>query len=402
MITSLFVALGLWFGASVTFASEFAPSPVPLFDEDNAPYKYSGILESNVGLGSGSVAIHPQLVLGCAHVNFDFPNSEWLSDIRWHWKWNGVGLPPGSGLLMDGQWNFDSYRKFVKSRYGLLDPRALNTDFVVNYSTTNTAGGEYADWIERGDLYLAKKLPKLITGYPIGLYTNPVGLYANYTDPAAQYRMHETGPFSTQFQFVDSRKYPNLMGARGVIGGQGNSGGPVWGVKDGQWAFAGVFTSIAFDTANNPYIGVYALGKSSWDRISSAIGTVGALPGQLSGNFLLSSVPAQTVDVGTVRRNFTVSGMVGFVDTMTLDLVIHHNRRSDLRVELTSPSGATVMVCNLGNRTGTSAKDLVCTGKKILGFRGFHANGVWILSVKDAYPENRGTLVSASLALTTH
>ena len=174
------------------------------------------------------------------------------------------------------------------------------------------------------------------------------------------------------------------------------------GWKNGEWALAGVLITGA-EVADEGYsfAGVYAIGKNAWGRIISALGTVGALPGQLSGSFSLAGVPAATVNSGTIVKKFTVSGLVGFIDTMTLDLVINHSRRNDLRVELRSPSGATLTMFNLGSRSGKSAGNLVCTGKKIPGFRGFPANGVWILSVKDAYPGNGGTLVSASLGLTT-
>lgn len=379
----------------VVWADDFSPSPVAILSEDDAPYKFTGIVESDMGTGSGSVAIHPKFVIGCAHVNYDDNNFEWLSDIRWHWKWNGLGFPPGPGLLMDGQYDFSSYSKNVKkSRYGMSDPSSYNYDFVVNFNTsTDTAGGEYADWIEKGNSYLqTAATPKLITGYPAGRYLDG--------DPD-EYRMHETGAFSGKFISQNS-KFTDYLGINGIETGPGNSGGPIWGRKDDEWALAGVLVSGS-EVADEGYsfAGVYAIGKNAWGRITSALGTVGALPGQLNGSFPVASVPAATNDSGTILKKFTVSGLVGFVDAMTIDLVINHNRRSDLRVELRSPSGVTLTLFNLGSRRGSSPRNLVCNAKKISGFRGFPANGVWILSVKDAYPGNTGTLVSASLNVTT-
>jgi len=382
----------------MVWADDFSPSPVPILDENQAPYKYTGMVESDLGYGSGSVAVHPQLVLGCAHVNYDDLNYQWLSEIRWHWKWNGAGLPPGGGLLMDGQYDFSTYGTNVRnSRWGAADPKSFNVDFVVNYSTANTAGGEYADWIEKGGSYLqTRATAKFITGYPSG----------RYADGAAdEFRMHETGPFSGKFA-PEVVKLPDYLGLDGVETGPGNSGGPIWGVKDGEWALAGVLISGA-ELADEGYsfAGVYAIGRNAWSRISSALGTVGALPGQLSGTFAIAGVPATITDAAprpaTITRKFTVSGMVGHVNTMTIDLAINHARRADLSVSLRSPAGVTIPLQLTGSRKSSSPRNLVFTGKAVNGFRSHPANGVWILSVKDSFPRNTGTLTSASLAITT-
>ena len=393
-LTPRIVAWVVIFCIGRAWADDFSPSPVASPSEDDAPYKFTGYVETD-GHGSGSVAIHPKLVIGCAHVNYDNLNFEWLTDVRWYWKWNGIGEPTGSGLLLDGQYDFTSYGTLVKKSRttNYAAPKFCNVDFVVNYSTVNTAGGEYADWIEKGGSYLqTSATSKFITGYPSGRYVS---------GDADENRMHETGPFSGKFTPRDS-KYPDYLGMYGIETGPGNSGGPIWGWKNGEWALAGVLITGA-EVADEGYgfAGVYAIGKNAWGRIISALGTVGALPGQLSGSFSLAGVPAETVNSGTIIKKFTVSGLVGFIDTMTLDLVINHSRRNDLRVELRSPAGTTLTMFNLGSRSGSSSRNLVCTGKKIPGFRGFHANGVWILSVKDAYPANGGTLVSASLGITT-
>jgi len=382
----------------MVWADDFSPSPVPVPNQNNAPYKYTGIVESDLGSGSGSVAVHPQLVLGCAHVNYDDLNYEWLSEIRWHWKWNDVGFPPGGGLLMDGQYDFATYGTNVrKSRWGSSDPKSFNVDFVVNYSTANTAGGEYADWIEKGGSYLqSRATPKFITGYPSGRYDDG--------DPD-EYRMHETGPFSGKF-VPEVVKLPDYLGLDGVETGPGNSGGPVWGDKDGDWAVAGVLISGA-ELADEGYsfAGVYAIGRNAWSRISSALGTVGALPGQLSGTFAVAGVPAVITDAAptpaTIVRKFTVSGMVGHVNTMTIDLAINHARRADLSVSLRSPAGVTIPLQLTGSRKSASPRNLVFTGKAVNGFRSHPANGVWTLSVKDSFSGNTGSLTSASLAITT-
>lgn len=292
-------------------------------------------------------------------------------------------------------------------KLGPENPKTFNLDFVVNYSTSDVAGGEFADWIERGDLYLQTQLPKFITGYPSGLYED--------TD-ADQFRMHETGSFRLPFTLASRSKdypglyldgaFPNYMEVRGVSGGQGNSGGPVWGVKNGQWSIAGVMVSKGL--TKTPLIGVYGIGKDSWSRINSALRSSevgGALPGQLSTSVSAAGVPAAVADAkrgsSTTQRNFSVSGLVGSVETLKLDLVINHSRRHDLRVQLRSPSGTSLTLFNLGSRKGPSPRNLVSAGKRITGFEGQAANGVWVLSVQDAYPGGTGTLSSASLTITT-
>ena len=384
----------------VVAADDFSPSPVVIPDENEAPYKYTGMVESDLGYGSGSAAVHPKLVLGCAHVNYDDLNYEWLSEIRWYWKWNGVGLPPGGGLLMDGQYDFSTYGTNVrKSRWGGADPKSFNVDFVVNYSTANTAGGEHADWMEKGGSYLqTRATPKFITGYPSGRYGD---------GDADEFRMHETGSFSGRFA-PEVVKLTDYLVLDGVETGPGNSGGPIWGEKDGEWAVAGVVVSGTM-AADPDYgyssTGVYAIGRNAWGRISSALGTVGALPGQLSGTFAIAGVPAVITDAApspaTIIRKFTVSGMVGHVNTMTIDLAINHARRADLSVNLRSPAGITLPLQLTGSRKSASPRNLVFTGRAVNGFRSVPANGVWILSVKDSFPGNTGTLTSASLAITT-
>lgn len=392
-----FLIFGL---AGSVVADPFSPSPVPIPDEDTAPYKFTGIVESDLGTGSGSVAVHPQLVIGCAHVNYDDWNYEWLSEIRWHWKWN-VGaftFPSGAGLLMDGQYDFDSYSTNLrKSRFGGSDPKCFNVDFVVNYSTADTAGGEWADWIEKGGSYLQSKFTsKFITGYPAGRYDEG--------DPD-EYRMHETGPFSGRFS-REEKTLPDYLGMEGVETGPGNSGGPVWGLKDGDWALAGVLVSGA-EVADEgiSFAGIYAIGKNAWSRITSALGTVGALPGQLSGSFPLAGAPASLPDASPspaiLQKKFTASGLVGTVDTLNIDLNVTHPRRADLNVALRSPSGVMVTLLLTGSRKTSSPRNLVFTGKAVSGFKGQPANGVWTLTLKDSFPGNSGTLVSGNLAITT-
>lgn len=219
--------------------------------------------------------------------------------------------------------------------------------------------------------------------------------------------MHETGSFSGRFA-PEVVKLTDYLVLDGVETGPGNSGGPIWGDKDGEWAVAGVVVSGTM-AADPDYgyssTGVYAIGRNAWGRISSALGTVGALPGQLSGTFAIAGTPAVITDAAptpaTIIRKFTVSGMVGHVNSMTIDLAINHARRADLSVSLRSPAGITIPLQLTGSRKSASPRNLVFTGKALTGFRNHPANGVWILSVKDSFPGNTGTLNSASLAITT-
>ena len=133
--------------APFVYGQPICPLPVEPADVGRSPYFYTGLIETAGGyMGSGSVAVHPKLVLGCAHMNYG-DNGAWLPAraIRWFWKWNQGNYPEYSdGMMLTGYYYFSSYKTNVR-KYGMDDSLTFQFDFVANYSATqNTAGGTQA------------------------------------------------------------------------------------------------------------------------------------------------------------------------------------------------------------------------------------------------------------------
>jgi hypothetical protein len=385
----LFVSLLI---APFVYGRTVHPSPVDPADVSLSPYIYTGLIGTKDGYtGSGSVAVHPKLVLGCAHMNYG-DNDAWLPAraIRWFWKWNQGNYPDNSnGILLTGYYYFSSYQTNVR-QYGMDDPWTFQFDFIANYSATqNTAGGYAGGWVEDGEQCLTTGgLRKLISGYPAGRYIEG--------DPN-EYRMH-----STEFSNNMNVEWENYLVLDGVETGSGNSGGPVWVWQSGEWAFAGVLVSGSEYLSDLwSSIGVCSLNNQGWGLITSALKKTRS-PGELlKKTVALENVPVGIPDQSSVERTFTVSGLVGVIQGIKLNLAISHARQGDLAVTLRSPSGKTVTLLAAVVKTKRSRVNLILSGKKVSGFTNLSPNGTWTLTVRDSYPQDVGSLESGSLEITT-
>ena len=378
--------------ASLVYGQPICPSPVEPGDVGRFPYLYTGLIETAGGqMGSGSVAVHPKLVLGCAHMNYG-DNGAWLParTIRWFWKWNQGNYPDVSiGTILTGYYYFSSYQTNV-GRYGMDDPRTFQFDFVANYSATqNTAGGYAGGWVEDGKPYLTTGgFNKLISGYPAGRY--------NEGDPN-EHRMH-----STEFNVNMGVTRENYLGLDGVETGPGNSGGPVWVLRNGEWALAGVLVSGTEYLSNQwSSIGVCSLNKQGWGLITSALRRTGSTGELFKKRVALENVPVEIPDQSSAVRTFTVSGLVGVIQGVKVDLAITHPRQGDLAVTLRSPSGKTVSLLSAVVKRRSSRINLILSGKNVSGFTNLSPNGVWTLTVRDSYQRDVGSLQSGSLEITT-
>jgi hypothetical protein len=378
--------------APLVYGQPICPSPVEPVDVGRFPYLYTGLIETEGGyIGSGSVAVHPKLVLGCAHMNYG-DNGAWLPAraIRWFWKWNQGNYPEYSdGMILTGYYYFSSYKTNVR-KYGMDDSLTFQFDFVANYSATqNTAGGYAGGWVEDGKQYLTTGgFNKLISGYPAGRY--------NEGDPN-EHRMH-----STEFSDNMDVSWENYLGLDGVETGPGNSGGPVWVWRNGEWAFAGVLVSGTEYLYNQwSSIGVCSLNKQGWGLITSALRRTGSTGDLLKKTVPLENVPVAIPDQSSVSCTFTVSGLVGVIQGVKLNLAINHARQGDLAVTLRSPSGKTVTLLSAVVKKKSSRINLILSSKKVSGFTNLSPNGVWTLTVRDSYQRDVGSLQSGSLEITT-
>jgi len=380
----------------IDFASHGATgysTPVDPATIELSPYVFTGFVDTPDGHGSGSVAVHPRLVLGAAHVNFD-NLSTWLpaGSIQWFWKWNESGYPPdGGGLYLTGYYYFSNYSSNA-IRYGGSDPRTYQLDFVVNYSVTqDAAGGLAADWVEDGKKLLTSgKRSKRITGYPSGIYK---GL----PDHPFKYKMHEMS-----FNKDLSSKSDNYLQADGIETGKGNSGGPAWVWDSNKWVLAGVTVSglnFIFDTRST--VGICSLNKASWNLILSALQKTGGAESLYKKISLLENVPTAIPDQSAIGRTFQVGQLLGGIQGVKLNLLVNHPRQGDLIVTLRSPTGKTVTLLSAVAKNKASPRNLVFANKTVSGFSGLSANGTWTLTVKDAYRSDTGSIQSGSLEITT-
>jgi hypothetical protein len=270
------------------------------------------------------------------------------------------------------------------------DPWTFQFDFVANYSATqNTAGGYAGGWVEDGKPYLTTGgFNKLISGYPAGRY--------NEGDPN-EHRMH-----STEFNVNMGVTRENYLGLDGVETGPGNSGGPVWVLRNGEWALAGVLVSGTEYLSNQwSSIGVCSLNKQGWGLITSALRRTGSTGELFKKRVALENVPVEIPDQSSAVRTFTVSGLVGVIQGVKVDLAITHPRQGDLAVTLRSPSGQTVSLLSAVVKRRSSRINLILSGKNVSGFKNLSPNGVWTLTVRDSYQQDVGSLQSGSLEITT-
>jgi subtilisin-like proprotein convertase family protein len=92
------------------------------------------------------------------------------------------------------------------------------------------------------------------------------------------------------------------------------------------------------------------------------------------------------------------------IDRLAVNVNIAHPSRGDLQILLTAPDGTTVVLQN--QSTDPAPFTQVTYGvdadaaERLDVFHGHPANGRWTLTVKDLQPQNAGTLLSWSLAIT--
>jgi hypothetical protein len=378
------VATDLWGGSKI-------PSPVDTANLALSPYVYTGLIMQKNATGSGSVAIHPRLVLGCAHLNYS-DGSTWLpaGSIEWFWKWNQGNYPEtGDGLSLTGYYYFSTYQ-FNQILYGGSNSKTYQFDFVANYSATqDAAGGRAASWVYDGKKCLTVgKATKRVTGYPAGRYKDW---------DSNKYRMHETDFSANMLVSLN-----NFLFLNGVETGQGNSGGPVWIWNNRDWAFGGVVVSgldIAKD--NRSVIGVCSLNQGNWSLILSALRQLGATDFLYKRWVPMGNLPVAIPDQSSISRTLEVADLLGTVQTIKINLFASHERGGDLIVTLRSPNGKTVRLTTAVTTARSSPPNLTLTSRDVMGFQGLSPNGLWTLTVKDSYRSKTGSLQMASMEITT-
>jgi hypothetical protein len=375
------------------------PEVVPAGDETYDPLYYTGGLEvdflGSTYFASGAVAGHPRIVIGCAHLNYE-RGVGWLENgtTRWFHMWNRDGKPKSlgeRGLTLSGFYKFSGYAESAESDPEPRFSRAatFSKDYVIHYHAgANTADGHFAPLMEESGPFLLanstarKPIFKMISGYPSDQYES---------GDVGEYRMHQTVSFTNQGRVMHG---PYLW-ISGVTSYGGNSGGPLWGWTNGVWGHAGVLVSSDDETGAgfvaNHGLGTGLIFSALNDHFPSSVAQHNRFPAPTGG-----AIP----DLGTLGRSFAVANLLGTVAQVRLHLDIRHERRGDLMISLQSPNRTTVTVLRPVPVRNSSPANLV-TNRAVSGFLGQRANGTWKISIKDSYVKRRGSLVAASVEITT-
>jgi subtilisin-like proprotein convertase family protein len=337
-------------------------------------------------------------VVSCAHVVFDdFLKSGaavWTNDNKFFRSWNGSSSPEArDGVPLRGYTRWSAYSDAVRTAGG-DSLAAFRNDFVVHYCYLDLIEGSAPRIAPDGIKALTGVLPKLVTGYPGGLYE--IG------DPL-EYRLHATGPFSGRM----SRESGRYFYLDGVGTGAGNSGGPVW-VKDAassDWILAGVLVSgtdfLADGTGAS--IGVVAVDAAARSLVQAAVklGQTLVTPVEPSP-FEAAGLPLAIPDNNRngVSVDIPVSVSSKRAGRLALGIRITHPYPGDLEITLRAPGrgrgGKSLLVAR---PVASGFEDLEWESRRLTGFDAVNPSGTWRLSVRDLGPGDAGKIESATLFL---
>ncbi len=153
-------------------AQTYVANPISIPQYAMAPYAFTGLIFTDIGTsGSGAVVKHPKIVISCAHVIFNKNNraNPWSANNRWYLASSRGSGPSTSGQILRGYFVFKGYSSAASVQ--INSPTSFSQDFVAYFAFEDTAGGGAAGWWPNGLSVLRGSAPKLITGYPQGLYS---------------------------------------------------------------------------------------------------------------------------------------------------------------------------------------------------------------------------------------
>jgi subtilisin-like proprotein convertase family protein len=390
LILALFV-----FNSGLLF-SAVLPEPVEDFEMGSPVFQATGIVESEVGEGSGAVAVSPRIVVSCAHVVFDdyilSASAVWTYDNRFTRAWNGMAPPQAEDSIpLRGYTRWAAYSNEARKSGG-SSRAAFRNDLAVHYSYRDLADGPVPKMSRDGLAALSGDQSKLITGYPGGLY--------DAGDPL-EYRLHVTGPFSGRMR-QDSGRYLFL---NGVGTGPGNSGGPawVWNPLDAEWILSGVLVSGTdfYGDGTGASIGVVALDAQARLLVQSAVqlGQTSSPPSEPS-SFAATGLPLAIPDNNRngVTMEIPVSVSQAFTGTLAVGIRVTHPYPRDLEITLRAPGRSrSSKAVLLARPLATWVEDFEWKARAVQGFESVNPNGVWRLTVRDLARNDVGQIESATL-----
>ncbi len=338
----------------------------------------TGYLESYVGRdwyrGSGVIARDPRLIYSCGHLFYE--NGVWATDYEFYRAYNSSYPPdPATGASPRGFRYFTSYADNANA-YGGDSSRSFAYDFTVLYGP-DSFGPALGYWTDGGAV-LRSDREKRIVGYPAKV---------EYTGASGYSYQYATDWFTTTSYQIRGAYH----GFDNVSTGEGNSGGPIFvsDAANGNYFLAGILVSGSYNTA-----GVYALNDSSNSMASAALGLKSISRTFTNADSLL--LP----DAGTSysTRKSSASGFSGTVTGLKFSMSLTTPRRGDLNVYLKSPSGRVRWINKASSNTSDNL--VINQADYVTTFRGYAANGVWQLKMRDTSARNRATFNQFSVSVT--
>ncbi len=325
--------------------------------------------------GSAVVARDPRLIYSCGHLFFD--NGVWATDYEFYRAHDSYYSPdPADGASPRGFRYFTSYANNANT-YSGDSSRAFAYDFTVFYGPESF--GPAVDCWTDGSAVLRSDQEKRIVGYPVTV---------EHTGGSGYSYQHATDAFTSNSYQIRGAYH----GFDDVSTGEGNSGGPVfvWDATGSTYLLAGILVSGSYNSA-----GVYALNDSSNSMASAALGLKSVTSTFSNSNSF--HLPDASTYYST--RKTTATGFANTITDLKFSLSITTLRRGDLDVYLKSPSGRIRWIHKASSST---LDNLVAKQADYAAtFRGYAANGVWQVKMRDTRAKNQATFRQFSVTVTT-
>jgi subtilisin-like proprotein convertase family protein/V8-like Glu-specific endopeptidase len=365
------------------------PVKVPKYLTGETPYRYNGVVLTEVARGSGFCAWNQKTFFSAAHVVFD--EGAWGAPPFWVPKQNAENVDVTRGFLSRGYYRWIEYGEIAAAP----GSDAFRKDVILGYAFRNLINNKPAKINLDGGQDLKKKTKSLITGYPAE--------NAYLEEDIEGYFLHKTGPEITPYKKYSGKALISTL----VTTGPGNSGGPVW-TKDKKknWVASGVLVgglpseSVVYGFSSD----INSLTRAVAPVIKSKKGRPIAADGVTASSLFFPHneeirLPDGATKWTSVRFGVSKFDTGALVTKVSLSFDIRTAHRGDLQVLLEGPSGYQAVIHNEGgaNKENLIANDIDLTE----AFSDIEANGYWYLRVRDRLKGDVSVLKSAVLEIST-
>jgi subtilisin-like proprotein convertase family protein/V8-like Glu-specific endopeptidase len=368
-------------------------SPVPIDPEqvDEDPFRYNGLVATDIGSGSGFCAWNRRTFFTAAHVLYGA--KVWSAPPKYYPAANSLAKDETIAIQSRGYYHWTDYST-LSDTTGDNSPETFGRDVVLAFAFKPVIAGTPAKLNLNGLTDLKKKAKTLITGYP--------GENFYLDSPIEGSFMHRTGPVITPYRKLAGNALQTTL----VTTGRGNSGGPIWTRnKVAEWVASGVLVGGRPSESV-----VYAFSKNTTSLLQAVTPVLKSKIEKPLGSSNISSfttffpcVKSRPIPDG-VQRDTTFSIPVNTfsgdskVVSVSLSLDIRTAHQGDLQIVLVAPSGVSSAVVH--DEKGANKKNLILTDVNFSKeFSGALARGQWQLRVQDRLKGDIATFKSAVLEI---